>query len=123
MKITTFNPMIISSKANDIMAVFEELGFEKRHNKVDADEEIGFSSTRMKDANGFHVDVAQVDMVPRDMTSIRMNVDNFEEAYAILVAHGFMNPRTNETITPSSKSAYMVSPSGFSINLVKHIKK
>ena len=42
----------------------------------------------MKDVNGFHVDVAQAD-VPRDMTIIRMNVDNFDEAYEYLTAKGF----------------------------------
>jgi len=29
MKIVTFDPMIVSPQADDIMAVFEELGFEK----------------------------------------------------------------------------------------------
>lgn len=37
----------------------------------------------MKDANGFHVDIAQAN-VERDMTIIRMNVDNFEEGRAFL---------------------------------------
>ena len=31
MKITTFNPMILSPKAEDVIALFEELGFERRH--------------------------------------------------------------------------------------------
>ena len=69
MKITTFNPLILSQDAENIVTLFEELGFEKRHNKTGED----FSSNRMKDANGFHVDVVKAP-VPQDMTSIRMNV-------------------------------------------------
>ncbi len=78
----------------------------------------------MKNADGFHVDVADVDRIERDDTMIRMNVDDFEEAYKILIAHGFTNTRGDNTIdTKSAKAATMVSPSGFKIALVKHIKK
>ena len=57
------------------------------------------------------------------MTYIRMNVDNFAEAYDILTAHGFKNTRGDGTIdTKSSKAATMVSPSGFTISLIEHIK-
>ena len=52
-----------------------------------------------------------------------MNVDDFDEAYGILTAHGFTNTRGDGTVdTKSSKAATMVSPSGFRIVLVKHIK-
>ena len=45
-----------------------------------------------------------------------MNVDNFEEAYNILIEHGFKNNRGDGTIdSKSSKSATMISPSGFTI--------
>lgn len=55
--------------------------------------------------------------------AIRMNVDNFEEAYQLLLSHGFKNFYGDETVgTSSSKSAIMISPSGFVINLVQHIK-
>ena len=78
MQITTFNPMILSKNADDIIKLFEELGFERRH-KADNIDNRDISSVRMTDANGFHVDVAQAD-VPRDLTIIRMNVDDFDEA-------------------------------------------
>ena len=32
MKITTFNPQIITKDAEPVIKLFEELGFEKRHN-------------------------------------------------------------------------------------------
>ena len=93
MKITTFDPLIVSKKADDVIAVFEALGFEKTHAPVTATETGDVQIKRMKNESGFHVDVAQVDEVPQDVAMIRMNVDNFEEAYDILKKHGFENTR------------------------------
>ena len=76
----------------------------------------------MKDANGFHVDVTEV-ALPQDLTSIRMNVDSFDEAYKILTAHGFRGTEDRARDTGTSRSAMMVSPSGFSITITEHIKK
>lgn len=124
MKITTFDPLIVSPKAGDAIKVFEALGFEKTHAPVTQTETGENHTVRMKDVNGFHVDVSQVDSFPQDVIYIRMNVDDFEEAYAILTAHGFTNTRGDETLdTKSAKEATMVSQSGFRIALVKHIKK
>ena len=125
MKITSFNPLILTSHPEEIVKVFEDLGFEQRHNPT------GTSATgsqyegcRMKDANGFHVDVTATSKVrERDETSIRMNVDNFDEARAILVAHGFKSATgDNATDTGSAKGEMLVSPSGFTISLVEHKK-
>lgn len=122
MKITTFNPMIVSKDAEPIIKLFEELGFERRHKKDDIDGR-DITSVRMTDANGFHVDVAQAESLPRDLTTMRMNVDDFEEAYAFLKAHGFVNAQGDHTVeSASSKSCLMWSPSGFSIQLTQHIK-
>jgi hypothetical protein len=69
------------------------------------------------------VDIANVP-VPRDMTFIRMNVDDLDEAKAILEKHGFVNANTGQRReTEISYSEFMASPSGFAINFVKHIKK
>lgn len=122
MKITAFNPLIVTSQAEPVISLFEELGFEQRHKKTDI-ENRGITSVDMKDANGNRVNIGQAG-VPQDMMVIRMNVDDFDEALGILEKHGFTNPRGNVlTETSSSKSAFMVSPSGFAINLVKHLKK
>ena len=125
MKITTFNPMILTSIENseNIIKLFEELGFERRH-EVDNVDNRGINSVRMKDANGFYVDVAQTHL-EKDMTTIRMNVRDYEEAYEFLKAHGFKNARGNdETVeSASAKSCLMISSSGFSIQLTQHIRK
>ena len=122
-KITSFNPQIITKDAEAVAKLFEEMGFEKRHNPKGIGD-LDVTGIRMKDANGFYLDISQPDMqMPRDLTAMRMNVDNFAEAFELLTAHGFKNFYGNETVsTKSSESAIMISPSGFIINLVQHIK-
>lgn len=124
MQITTFNPMILSKNADEIIKLFEELGFERRH-QVDNIDDKDISSVRMKDANGFHVDIARVESMPKDMTTMRMNVRDFDEAYEFLKDHGFKNARGDDhTVeSASAKSCLMISPSGFSIQLSQHIRK
>lgn len=123
MKITTFNPQIITKNAEPITQLFEEFGFEKRHQK----EEIGdlnVTGIRMKDKNGFYLDISENQAIPVEaVTCIRMNVDDFDEAYQLLLSKGFKNFYVDHTAdTPTSVSAMMISPSGYMINLIKHIK-
>ena len=55
---------------------------------------------------------------------LRMNVDNFDEAYELLSSHGFKNFYEDKIVqTESFKSAIMISPSGFAFNVIEHIKK
>ena len=122
MKITTFNPLIITKDPASAIALFEELGFQRHHTK----EGIGINNVtdvRMKDANGFHLDISQGD---GEWTMIRMNVDNLEEATELLKAHGFRMARheaAKETVdTGSSRFNIMVSPSGFIFSVSQHIK-
>lgn len=122
MKITSFNPLIVTTNQEECQKLFEELGFEKRHNKVSGVSE-DISTVRMKDSNGFHVDISKVVKLDRDMTIIRMNVDDLDEAYALLTAHGFKAVNGSNSLTRSSKSVLMASPSGFAIDIVKHIKE
>ena len=126
MKITTFNPMIVTNHFEEITGLFEALGFERRHapsgTAASGNE---YTDCRMKDANGFHVDVATISApLPQDITSIRMNVDDFDAAYQLLTDHGFKTSNGKPaTETDSAKGLLMLSPSGFGITLVKHIRK
>ena len=123
MKITTFNPMLITKDAEPIIKLFEELGFQQTHNKAE-NVDVEFSSHRMKNESGFHVDVVEVPMIPQTYTAIRINVDNFEEAYDFFMSRGFRQSKfVGPSTTASSKYAYLVSPSGFIIDLCQHIKK
>ena len=124
MTITTFNPMILSKDADNIIKLFEEMGFEKKH-QVDNIDDKDISSVRMTDANGFHVDVARVESLEKDMTTMRMNVRDFDEAYNFLKDKGFKNARGDDhTVeSKSARSCLMISPSGFSIQLTQHIRK
>jgi hypothetical protein len=122
MKITSFNPLIVTKDAEPVVALFEALGFERRHVK----EGISMNNVtdiRMKNPNGFYVDVTQGD---GEWTMIRMNVDNLEEAVEFLEVRGFHKARheaANETIdTKSSKINIMVSPTGTIFSVSQHIK-
>ena len=125
MKITSFNPTIITKDAEAVVKLFEELGFEKRHAPTGTSA-LGneYEAYSMKDANGFHVDIAQTSADrEKDMTCIRMNVDNFEEAFKFFTDHGFTSDTgRNTTETGSAMADLLTSPSGFSISLIQHIK-
>ena len=124
MQITTFNPMILSKNADEIVRLFEEMGFERKHqvNNIDGKD---ISSIRMTDGNGFNVDVARVESMERDMTTMRMNVRDFDEAYEFLKSRGFKNARGEDHMveSKSARSCLMIAPSGFSIQLTQHIRK
>lgn len=124
MTITTFNPMILSKDADNIIKLFEEMGFEKKH-QVDNVDGKDISSVRMTDANGFHVDVARVESLEKDMTTMRMNVRDYDEAYEFLKERGFKNVRGDDhTVeSKSARSCLMISPSGYSIQLTQHIRE
>ena len=126
MKITTFNPFIMTTQVDDTIKLFETLGFERRHTKEGieiADRED--SVIRMKDSNGNYIDILQTNVeADRDTVGIRMNVDDFDEAYQTLLQRGFKNVYGDETVdTKTSKAAMMISPSGFNISVIQHIKK
>ena len=121
MKITGFRPLIVTKNTAEIIALFEALGFERRHTKTGINDDV--TAVAMKDENGFRVNVAQSGQIPQDLTAIAMNVDNFEEAYEFLTARGFKNAQSGKvTETGSSKATLMISPSGFGISLSEHIK-
>ena len=126
MTITTFNPAIVTKDPESVIALFEALGFEKRHTKTGINDS-DITNVRMRytgeDGKIFHVDVAKAP-VPRDITAIRMNVRDFEEAKKMLEENGFKNAQGDKvTHTPSSVATMMVSPSGFAINLGEHIRE
>ena len=121
MKITSFNPLIVTKDPESAISLFEALGFERRHVKE------GISASNrtnvcMKDANGFHVDVTEGE---NEWTMIRMNVDNLEEAVEFFESRGFHKARhaaAHDTIdTGTSKINIMVSPSGTIFSVSQHI--
>ena len=123
MKITAFNPLILTSKSAETVALLEELGFVRAHTKTGIEGDV--TSIDLKYGEDFRVDVAQVDSFAQDMTVIRMNVRDFDEAYDFLTSKGFTNAGGGDKVTDtgSSKAALMVSPTGFAISLSQHIRK
>ncbi len=124
MKITSFNPLIVTPQPEKLVELFEALGFKKKHSIVNAgNNDVNICDIRMTDLNGFNVDVASTANTKQDLSIIRMNVDNFEEAFEFLTSKGFVNPSNNIVENKYSKSALMVSPSGFAFDLCQHIKE
>ena len=123
MKITSFNPQIFTRNADPIVDLFEELGFEKRHDQAGIGE-LNVEGIRMKNPDGFYLDISCPDIdLPRDMAGIRMNVDDFDSAYQLLLKNGFKNVYGEKTVdTLTGRSAVLISPSGFAINLIQHKK-
>ena len=122
MKIATFNPMILSKNAEEIISLFEELGFERRH-QVDNIDGKDISSVRMMDANGFYLDVASVESLPRDMTTMRMNVSDFDEAYEFLKNYISQNNTTSESGELEGCAAIRLMKRYFDLNLYGAILK
>jgi hypothetical protein len=122
MKITSFNPLIVSADPENTIKLFEDLGFERRHKKNEVDGRDDTVGVRMKDANGFYVDIIEAPNVKQDTMTIRMNVDDFDEAKKLLESHGFTASPEGLATDSSMKSIGMFSPTGFSFSLVEHIK-
>jgi hypothetical protein len=125
MKLSAFNPIVITKNPESVIALFEDLGFEVRHNKT-GDDELAFSTVRMKDANGFHVDIFATPAadLPQDLVAIRINVDNFDEGYNFFVGKGFTEVEGfGIRTTDSSKYAILASPTGVLVDVIEHIKK
>ena len=125
MKITTFTPFIDTAHADELVKLFGEMGFERRHTKQGieiADRED--TVFRMKDPGGFYLDILQSKAgAQSDTVGIRMNVDDFDAACELLRQHGFTNAFGDDIVaTKSSRAAMMVSPSGFRISVIQHIK-
>ncbi len=121
MKITAFNPLILTSDATQTVALFEELGFERAHTKEGI--EGGTTSFDLKYGEDFRVDVVQTENMPQDLTAVRINVRDFDEAYDYLISKGFKNIQGDRvTDTGSSKVTLMFSPSGFAVSLAEHIR-
>ena len=122
MKITGFCPQIISKDAEEVVKVFEALGFEKNHTKTDI-EGGRVTNYAMKDANGNRIHIADSKKVPQDITTIVINVDNFKEAYDFLISKGFVNSRGDKvTETSSSTDTMLIAPSGFRVCISEHLK-
>ena len=122
MKITGFRPLIVTKDQDSVVALFEELGFEKRHTKKDVEGGANVA-VAMKDENGHRVNVAKADDMPQDLTGIAINVDNFQEAYDFFIGKGFTDPRGGKvTDTSSSRATMLFAPSGFAISISEHLK-
>ena len=124
MKITAFNPLILTKDAEATIALYEALGFERRHTKSGIEGNVTSVTMRYTGDDGkvFNIDITEAP-VPQDVTTIRMSVRGFDEANQLLEERGFKNAQGDKiTETGTSKATMMVSPSGVPISLTEHIR-
>nr|WP_316625134.1 hypothetical protein [uncultured Ruminococcus sp.] len=124
MKITAFNPLILTKDAEATIALYEALGFERRHTKSGIEGNVTSVTMRYTGDDGkvFNIDITEAP-VPQNVTTIRMSVRGFDEAYQLLEERGFKNAQGDKiTETGTSKATMMVSPSGVPISLTEHIR-
>lgn len=121
MKITGFRPLIVTKDAAAAIDMFEDLGFALRHTKTGIEDGAN-TNYAMKDANGNRVHITSSENTARDLSGVSINVDDFQEAYDFLIAHGFTDPRGGKvTETSSSKATMLFSPSGYAVSIIEHI--
>ena len=123
MKITSFNPVIMTTDKPGAIKLFEGLGFSRKHTKNGLDEREDIVSVRMENEGGFHVDIVETKNIKQDAVGIRMNVDDFDAAVEFLQSRGFRPTTKDPVVDATSKSFGMLSPTGYQIGLVHHIKK
>lgn len=125
MKITSFNPMIITNRAEEVLKAFEQWGFNKKHAPtLTMASGTEFTDYRLQSEEGFYMDVAAIDMpLPMEVPAIRINVDDFDEAYRMLTEVGYKPTHEGAFMeNEHSKSVALVGPIGFTIYLVQHKK-
>ena len=122
MKITSFDPMILTAHPEETVALFEALGFERRHTKRD----FGVNKTTFirMGLGEFRVNIVDAPPLEQDRVYVHINVDDFQEGYDFLVSKGFRSAIGDELSSDaSSVGTSLISPSGFTITLGQHIRK
>lgn len=130
MKITSFNPLVSVSigEVENTVKLFEDMGFVVKHHPVIEEEEFGrLEWVVMENESGFRMDIGGLTRNAKPdkaITSIRINVDDFDEGVEFLTSRGFkLVPGQSKPVeTASLKSALYMSSTGFLIALVYHKK-
>lgn len=116
--------MIETSHGENLIRYFESMGFEMQHiRQLDAVDGRSVSDVSMKDENGFRVDICRDEAAAADRICIRLNVDDFDEAYKTLTAQGFRDIQEGRFMeSRTAVETMLVAPSGLGIRLVRHKK-
>ncbi len=124
MKITSFNPFIMTANADELVSLYEDLGFKTAHHSVNMVNNKEINNYTMRDDEGHQVDISDMPGISHDMVSIRVNVRDFKEAYNFFMERGFKNIDTDNILnTGSAHIATLLSPSRFLISIAEHIRK
>ena len=115
MNITGVCPLIVTKDYESVREVFEDIGFEKCTSNVninDGDNECFM----MKDAGENCVHIVSSETILQDFSGVSIIVDDHQEAYDLLITHGFIGSYGNIAADAVfSKSSMLFAPSGFVI--------
>lgn len=123
MKVSTIKPLILTTNAEKLIKVYSALGFKKKHVKDDI--EILNSTTNctiLVDDNDNRIYISQADNIPKEMTVIHINVDNFDEAYEHFKSEGYYDAKPQITRSATSISQLMFCKTGTGVIICQHIK-
>lgn len=122
MKITSFNPSIVSTDPEKTIETFKSLGFEQKHHNSEASSK-GNSATILESPEGYRIGIYSTEISPRSFAAIHMNVDNIDEAVAHFEKLGFVNRRPNGEGNRSARATMLFAPEGYAIEISEHIRK
>lgn len=121
MKIKTFYPAVFSTDPEATVKAMETFGFGIAHD-VEAATQFKNEMFVLEDAEGHRVDVIGLKQAPRNFTGVRVNVFDFDEAYAELSAQGYKAYNSDMVESKMSRSALMMSPQGIPYIIIEHKK-
>ena len=120
MKLKNIYPAIVTANPEKVIAFHEKMyGFKVIH-KIENNLNMGDCEYVLENPDGFRLDVIQSD-VQNDFHTMRVNVDDFDEALAAYQAEGFavvVGPETNQ----SFRRALLCRENGTKFMLMQHLK-
>ena len=123
MEITSFQPLLLTTRFEETKALFEELGFGIKHTIPDfCGDDPKRINVHMQNPDGFRLNVATSSSITQDAMGIRMNVRDFDAACALLSEHG-LTPISEVCEVKFMKWVTMQAPSGFVITVIYHIRE
>lgn len=124
MKVTSINAALIGSNANAVIAFYEDnFGFKVMHRTdlIDGLAPLAAMFT-LENEKGVTYDVIQLDSAVEEAVASRVNVDNFEDAFAAYAALGYA-VAYGPAIIESATTALLCKNGAAPVLLMQHIQK
>ena len=124
-KVSDYYPIFYAENVESETRRFTEvLGFAVKHRpKIEFLDYVVLENEKKRRVDIVHSRFP-ADSFKEGFLGMRVNVDDFDEAYILLEERGFRNcmGEGNLIVSPYIKGAHMASPSGFEVMLMQHLK-